>query len=380
MQQVYITGSGSFLPGAPVGNREMESRIGLLGEHSRKLKALTLRQNGIRARHYAIDTDGNYRFTNAGMAARAVEAACDAARRDPAQLQYLACSTTQADLLVPGIASSVHGELGGTPLGGTPLEISSHQSVCGSSMMAIKSAWLNIRAGEHRIAAASGSEFSSRWFQPDFYRALDFSRMDMDEALQYEFLRWTLSDGAGALVLEDEPDPDRPCLKIDWIEQKSFADRFPSCMYAGAFGNGPEESRPWSHYGSPGAAYERGAIILRQDFDLLEQMFPVWMGYFLEVLDKHSLSPRDIRYFLPHYSARSLGERMKSLLTRSAAMIPEERWRNHQREVGNVGSASVFLLIDRLLREETLQRGDRILCFVPESGRCLASFMGLTVV
>lgn len=375
MQEVFITGSGSFLPGAPVDNREMESRIGLLGDQSRKLKALTLRQNGIRTRHYALDADGNYLYTNAQMAARAVEAACDSARRDPAQLQYLACGTTQADLLVPGIASSVHGELGGTPM-----EISSHQSVCGSSMMAIKSAWLNIRAGQHRFAAASGSEFSSRWFQPGFYRALDFSGMDMERALQYEFLRWTLSDGAGALVLEAEPDPDRPCLKIDWIEQKSFADRFPSCMYAGAFGNSPEESRPWAHYGSPGTAHEHGAIILRQDFDLLEQMFPVWMGYFLEILDKHRLSPSDIRYFLPHYSARSLGERMKALLTRSAAMIPEARWYNHQSETGNVGSATIFLLIDRLLRREKLQRGDRILCFVPESGRCLASFMSLTVV
>lgn len=375
MQDVFITGSGSFLPGAPVDNGEMESRIGFLGEQSRRLKALTLRQNGIRQRHYALDAGGNPLFTNAQMAARAVEAACDAARRDPVQLQYLACGTTQADLLVPGIASGVHGELGITPM-----EISSHQSVCGSSMMAIKSAWLNVRAGLHRIAAASGSEFSSRWFQPGFYRAIDFSRMSTGEAMQYEFLRWTLSDGAGALVMEAEPDPQRPCLKIDWIEQKSFADRFPTCMYAGARGNGPEDSRPWAHYGSPGAAYERGAIVLRQDFDLLEQMFPVWMGYFLEVLDKHRLSPRDIRYFLPHYSARSLGERMKTLLTRCAAMIPEERWRNHQQDVGNVGSASIFLLIDRLLREEKLVRGDRILCFVPESGRCLASFMCLTAV
>ncbi|WP_105102251.1 StlD/DarB family beta-ketosynthase [Microbulbifer pacificus] len=375
MQDVFITGSGSFLPGAPVDNGEMESRIGLLGEQSRRLKALTLRQNGIRQRHYAVDNAGNPLFTNAQMAARAVEAACDAARRDPVQLQYLACGTTQADLLVPGIASAVHGELGCSPM-----EISSHQSVCGSSMMAIKSAWLNVRAGQHRIAAASGSEFSSRWFQPGFYRAIDFSSMSTGEAMQYEFLRWTLSDGAGALVMEAEPDPQRPSLKVDWIEQKSFADRFPTCMYAGARGNHPEDSRPWGHYGSPGAAFEQGAMVLRQDFDLLDQMFPVWMGYFLEVLDKHQLSPRDIHYFLPHYSARSLGERMKTLLTRAAAMIPEERWRNHQQDVGNVGSASIFLLIDRLLREEKLASGDRILCFVPESGRCLASFMCLTAV
>lgn len=375
MQDVFITGSGSFLPGKPVDNREMEVRIGLLSEHSRKLKALALRQNGIRARHYAIDADGNYRYSNAQMAAGAVQAAADTARRDPAQIQYLACGTTQGDLLVPGHASMVQAELGAGPA-----EISSHQSVCGSSMMAIKSAFLNIRAGEHTIAAACGSEFSSRWFQPDFYRAINFSHMSPAEALQYEFLRWTLSDGAGALIMESAPDEGRPCLKVDWIEQKSFADRFPTCMYAGADGNDPQGSKPWAHFGSPQEAYQQGALVLRQDFDLLEQMYPVWMGYFLEVLDKHRLLPEEIDYFLPHYSAKSLGERMKDFLIRAAAMIPEERWHNHQSRVGNVGSASIFLLLDRLMRETELTRGQRILCFVPESGRCLASFMCLTVI
>lgn len=375
MQEVFVTGTGSFLPGTPVDNREMEARIGMLSEHSRKLKALALRQNGIRSRHYAIDANGNYLFSNAQMAAGAIGAAADAARRDPAQIQYLACGTTQGDLLVPGHASMVQAELGAGPM-----EVSSHQSVCGSSMMAIKSAYLNVRAGGHSVAAACGSEFSSRWFQPGFYRALDFSQMDLGEALQYEFLRWTLSDGAGALVMESAPDAGRRSLRVDWIEQKSFADRFPACMFAGADSNDPHSAKPWAHFESPQQAYVQGALVLRQDFALLEQMYPVWMGYFLEVLDKHTLSPADIRYFLPHYSARSLGERMKELLTRAGAMIPEERWHNHQSRVGNVGSASIFLLLDRLLRDTELAPGERILCFVPESGRCLASFMCLTVV
>ncbi|MFC6981279.1 beta-ketoacyl synthase N-terminal-like domain-containing protein [Microbulbifer taiwanensis] len=252
MQDVFITGSGSYLPGRPVDNREMEARIGLISGHSRKLKTLALRQNGIKTRHYAIDAAGNYQITNAQMAANAVTAACDAARRDSRQLDYLSCATTQADQLVPGHASAVHGELGGSPM-----EISSHQSVCGSSMMAIKSAYLNIRAGEHRVAAACGSEFSSRWFQPGFYGEIDFSSMSPEEALQYEFLRWTLSDGAAALVMETAPDSSRTCLKIDWIEQKSFADRFPNCMFAGADSNDPEEAKPWAHFGSPQEAYRQ---------------------------------------------------------------------------------------------------------------------------
>ncbi|WP_237059291.1 3-oxoacyl-[acyl-carrier-protein] synthase III C-terminal domain-containing protein [Microbulbifer sediminum] len=375
MHDVFVTGSGSFLPGTPVDNREMEGRIGLLGPHSRRLKAATLRQNGIQSRHYAIDAGGNHLFTNAAMAARAVEAACDRARVDCNSLDYLAASTTQGDMLVPGHASAVHGELGRGQL-----ELGSFQSVCGSSMMAIKSAYLNLRAGEHRCAAACGSEFSSRWFQPGFYDAVDFVSMGTEDAFRYEFLRWTLSDGAGALLLETEAQPGPPCLRIDWIEQKSFADRFPACMSAGSSRLPDGGERPWSHFGSPVGAAEGGAFPLRQDFHLLERMFPVWVGYYLEVLERRGLDPARVRYFLPHYSARALGQRMQRLLEKAGAMIPEDRWRNHQDRVGNVGSASIFLLLDRLLREEELREGDRVLCFVPESGRCLAAFMCLTVV
>ena len=77
---------------------------------------------------------------------------------------FLATATTQGDYLVPGHATAVHGELGDRSM-----EIASFQSVCGSSLMAAKAAWLNVRAGEHKVAAACAGEFSSRWFRPAFY-------------------------------------------------------------------------------------------------------------------------------------------------------------------------------------------------------------------
>ena len=48
------------------------------------------------------------------------------------------------------------------------------------------------------------------------------------------FLRWMLSDAAGAVFMTPERVPDRPALKIDWIENISFAGEYETCMYAGA--------------------------------------------------------------------------------------------------------------------------------------------------
>lgn len=374
MNVAYITGVGTFLPGEPVSNTNIEHFIPPIHPLSARLKRAALRKNGIRQRHYALGCDGTHRYTNAAMAARAVQAAADAACCSPDSLDLLVTSTTQGDSLVPGFASAVHAELG---IG--PLEVASFQSVCASSFMALKAAYLQIKAGEAERAAVSGSEFSSRWFQPGFYQSFYDENMEREQAMSLEFLRWTLSDGAGAVILERQPRRGALSLRLDWLELRSFADRFPACMYAGSTNNQPD-ALPWSLYSSPAAAYAAGALALKQDFELLYRMFPTWIGYYLEILDKHGLHPQQFDYFLPHYSARSLGEEMQRLLERSGAMIPAERWFNNLETRGNTGTASIFVMLADLVQKQSLEPGQTILCFVPESGRCIASFAHLTVV
>jgi len=51
----YITATGSFLPGSPVPNEEIEDYIGKAGRSTSDLKAITLANCGIKTRHYAID-------------------------------------------------------------------------------------------------------------------------------------------------------------------------------------------------------------------------------------------------------------------------------------------------------------------------------------
>jgi 3-oxoacyl-[acyl-carrier-protein] synthase-3 len=350
----------------------MEDIIGHIGPRSRSMGAATLRKNGIEFRHYALSARGERTHTNAEMAAHAIMGALDDAKRSVAQLDHLATSTTQGDSMVPGFASAVHGELGAPPL-----ELASFQSVCASSLMAVKNAWLNVRAGECRVAAACGSEFSSRWFRPGFYAPVYHEGSKPDPEL--EFLRWTLSDGAGAVIVEPSPRSDRTSLRIDWIRQRSFADRFADCMYAGRTGNSRED-RYWNEYVNPAEAWRAGAMVLRQDFSLLYRMFPVWLGFYLTLVEEHGLDPGVISYFLPHYSAESLGDELRRLLSQTDAMIPEERWFNNNRSCGNTGTASIFIMLEELVRTRTPRCGETILCFVPESGRCICSFMHLTVV
>jgi 3-oxoacyl-[acyl-carrier-protein] synthase-3 len=372
---VYITGTGAFLPGEAIENDQMEAYLGRLPGGCSALGRRALRWNGIGRRHYALDRDGRWLHSNASMCADAARQALDAAGLDRGDLDCLAAATTQGDLLVPGHASAVHGELGG---GG--LELASFQSVCASSLMAAKYAWMSVKSEEAACAVAVAGEFSSRWFRPSFYEGGALVDAKGRLAMSADFLRFTLSDGAGAVVMEPRPRPAGLSLKVDWIDLVSLAGQFDPCMWAGATeADRSERAGAWSHDG-PAAAHAKGAIALQQDFTLLKTVIRAWIGVYLEKVDTGRIDPAAVDHLLCHYSARSLREEIVGLLETTHAMIPEDRWFTTLAESGNVGSASIWIMLDGLVRSGRLKAGERILCIVPESGRAMVGFMMLEVV
>ncbi|MFZ2031235.1 MAG: 3-oxoacyl-[acyl-carrier-protein] synthase III C-terminal domain-containing protein [Vitreimonas sp.] len=370
LRDVYIAGTGAFLPGAPVDNDRMEDHLGRIGGRDSLFGKKALRWNGVERRHYAMAPDGSVSHSNAEMCALALRAALDGAGLDAGDVDFLGAATTQGDLFVPGHAAAVHAELGGGPM-----EIASFQSVCCSSLMAAKAAWLQVRAGEHDVAAACAGEFSSRWFRPSFYEGS--ALVDAKGRLRPEadFLRFTLSDGAGAIVLESKQRPGS--LKIELIDVVSLADRYDPCMWAGAeMDTRTDLKASWGTVG-PVAAHSSGSIALLQDFELLKRVIRAWIGVYLQKVEEGRIKPAEIDHCLVHYSAKSLRAEIVSLLQDTAGMVPEEKWFSVLREQGNVGSASIWLMLDGLMRSGKVQRGQKILCVVPESGRALVGFMVL---
>jgi 3-oxoacyl-[acyl-carrier-protein] synthase-3 len=373
--EAYITGVGGFLPGAPVPCGEIEDVLGRIAGRDSLIGRRALRWNGIETRHYALGPGGVPRHSNAGMCAAAVSAALEDAGVERSSLSFLATATTIGDLLVPGHAAMVHAELGGGPL-----EIASFQSVCGSSLMAAKGAWHAIRSEEHKVAVACAGEFSSRYFRPSFYEGT--ALVDDKGRLRPEadFLRFTLSDGAGAVVVEPQPRPAGRSLKIHFIDLVSLAHHYDPCMWAGAGAERPADlGTSWGNAG-PVAAHAAGALTLLQDFSLLKRVIRAWIGVYLDKVEQGRIRPGAIDHLLCHYSARSLREEIVALLDKTASMIPEEKWFSNLASVGNVGSASIWLMLEEFLRSGRLAPGQKILCIVPESGRAFVGFMLLEAV
>ena len=256
LRDVFITGTGAYLPGAPVANERIEDFIGRVADRDSLMGRRALRWNGVQTRHYALDEQGAPTDSNAGMCAKATHQALADAGLGASDMSFLAAATTQGDFLVPGHAAQVHGELGCGPM-----EIASFQSVCGSSLMAAKDAWMQVRTGEHDVAVACAGEFSSRWFRPSFYE--DTALVDGQGRLcsGADVLRFTLSDGAGAVVMEPQPNPTSLSLKVEFIDMVSLAGSFDPCMWAGAHD---------AHSGTPasrqyGRVKRRAVVILVPD-------------------------------------------------------------------------------------------------------------------
>lgn len=49
--------------------------------------------------------------------------------------------------------------------------------------------------------------------------------------------------------------------------------------------------------------------------------------------------------------------------------LGEDKWFTNLTWVGNMGSASIFVALEELMRTKPLRKGDEILLLVPESGR-----------
>ena len=379
----YITAMGKFLPNAAVDNEAIEAVLGMVNGRPSRARRITLRNNGILSRHYAIDPhSGCQTHTNASMTAAAIRHALAQQNQALESLDLICCGTSTADQIKPGHASMVHGELGGQPL-----EVISTAGVCGAGMSAMKYAYLCVLAGLSQCAVSSGSELVSNFMRAQSFASESKAKVDAlkkhpELAFDKDFLRWMLSDGAGAAVLQPTPPKNQHALRIDWIESCSFANEAPVCMYSGAQKAPDGRLIGWREATSFRQAVSDDYFAIKQDVKMLDQWI---VALTVEralpaIMAKHRLQPQNIDWFLPHYSSLYFRSKLAQGLARIGFALDDHKWFSNLARVGNVGAASIYLMLEEILYSGQLETGQRLLCFVPESARFSVHYMHLTVV
>ena len=379
--QVFITRTASFLPNAPVANDDIERVLGQVGDRPSRARRIILRNNGIQQRHYAIDpATGKCTHTNAQLTAEAVRRLAD----EFFQLNSIDClatGTSLPDQLMPNHGVMVHGELGNPAC-----EVVSTAGICASGIAALKYAWLAVLAGQAKNAVATGSDRASAVMHARNFAAESQHRVDAldnqpEIAFEKDFLRWMLSDGAGAFLLQPAPRPGQRALRIEWIDILSQAHALPTCMYAGAEKADNGSLSGWAGF-SPVDWAQQSIFAVKQDVRLLNEA--VVEHTLVKPLEKLMASGRlqasEVDWFLPHMSSAYFRQPMCDAMARIGFAIPPEKWFTNLTTRGNTGAASMFIMIDELLRSGRLAHGQKILCFTPESGRFTGSLMLLSVV
>ena len=364
-QRVYVESAGMFMPGEPVNNEQMDAYIAPLDRMSTRIKRRILAENGIRERHYAIDAEGRTVFSNAQLAAGAIRDCLQRADVGIARVSMLASGSSGGDVLMPGFANMIQGELAAPPM-----ETVSVHGICAAGVSAIQAAAQGIELGAHARALAVASELPSRLFKRSRFAARGYE-IDFDS----HFLRWMLSDGAGALLLTDggtQPRAPGVRLRLKWIHQRAFSGDYPVCMQLGL-----TEDRQRGHldFASWGEAEAAGALALRQDIRLLPHLFDIGIHEYAGLVKDGWVDPARVDHFLCHYSSEKFIPVVEDLMGKAGLAIPRERWWSNLAWRGNTGAASILIMLAEFLRTRTLKPGEQIFCYVPESGRFMAAYM-----
>ncbi|HTF29930.1 MAG TPA: beta-ketoacyl-ACP synthase III [Flavitalea sp.] len=379
LNQVYIINTSTYFPNEPVSNDEMESYLGFINDKPSKSRRIVLRNNGIKNRFYALNKEGQATHSNAQMTAEAIKRLFKNQSEGLKSIELLSCGTSSPDQMMPSHAVMVHGHL--PQIGG--IEVVSPSGVCCAGMHAFKYAFMAVKSGDVETAVSTGSERFSAAIKADQFEDEITKLKELEEnpyiAFEKDFLRWMLSDGAGALLLSNKMKEGNVNLRVEWLEGVSYANEMEACMYMGSEKKQDGTLTSYLDY-SHDELKDKSVMSIKQDVRLLgENIVPLGGRKLKQIFTKKGLKSEDVDHFLPHMSSAFFKSQIYDTLIEIGIEIPYAKWRVNLETKGNVGAGSIYLMIDELFHSGTLNKGEKILLMVPESSRFSYVFGLLTV-
>jgi 3-oxoacyl-[acyl-carrier-protein] synthase III len=318
--------------------------------------------NGIVRRHYAQDERQQPTHDVYDLATQAA-LACVADGDTASPVTFLSAGTTYAPLSAPGVGSIVHHRLQAAGLIDRPLEISSHAGICTSSAAALVNAVRSVNCGQHAAALCVAAEHASEILKSTAIKPIDDRAEHADirtsRWFMSVFLRFMLSDGAGAMLLQNTPRSQGLSWRVDWTHSMSFAHEAPLCMHL-----------------------DNADRLLSQNVAVLSRYFIPLADKFLQsALQRHDERLSDYQMVLPHMSSYFFRRKMERVIREHSqdAATPVPYWTNLA-TAGNTGAASIFVMLDHYLAQAQHGDGDRLLLFIPESGQFNFVMISLTAV
>ena len=352
---VYVTGSGSYLPGPRVAFDDIEQVLGRLTQAPPRLQRwieqttpIMKQLLGIEFYHYAIDrTTRAFTDDNVTMSAKAARVALDAAGMTPQDVDLICYGSPHQDQM-PTASVRIQEQLGIERCD----ELSIHAN-CTSAYKALYLAHQLIRSGQNSTALVISANIASSELRAEYYNQALVDKESL-------FLRWFLCDGAGALVLTNRaPAARRFVVEQTYIE--SVGGTRPSLMFS---------NRP-AYWMNPQDEFDTASHHLRQQFRnvLSTSVFQepdgsVFANGLKRMLGRGSVPLDSVAFFQVNLPSRHIADSVREEC-RALGIAPEAFY-TKMSEMGYAGPPTALMCLDRILREERPAPGQRVLSFVTE--------------
>lgn len=352
--RVKVTGTGSYLPGKAITIDQVDHYLGKLDHAPLKIRKWLERMKDLmremlEVEHYYFAIDPVTRlFTedNVSMSVKAAKLALDSAGLKSGDIDLIVYGSAHQDQM-PTASVRIQEALGIEKCG----EISIHAN-CTSAYKALLTAFDMLRLGRYKHALVLSSGISSSELRAEYYNQPLIKKEEV-------FLRYFLSDGAGALVLEANPE-NTEGLFIENVIMESVGGKKPAAML---------NRRP-AYWMNPREEFEGGYHHLSQMFNeqLRVQFFDddgsVFYKGLKKMIDAYKIEVEKVRFFQVNFPSRHISELVMEEC--EPLGISKNKLYTKMSTMGYLGPPMVFVCLDRILKEEKLENNDIILSFVTE--------------
>ena len=301
-----VLGCGSYLPARILSNDELAKSVETTDEW-------IVQRTGIRERHIAAAGE-----LTSDLALHAARAALANARVEAASIDLIVLATSTPDQTFPATAVSVQARLGITR--GAAFDV---QAVCSGFVFALSVTDAMLKSGGFKRALVIGAE--------TFSRILDWS--DRTTCVLF-------GDGAGALVLEAQPQPGTSADRGLLTTHLRSDGRHKSKLYVDG---GPSSTQTVGHLRMEGREVFKHAVAMITD--VIDDAFTAT-----------GTSAADIDWFVPHQANKRIidGSAHKLGIAPEKVVVTVDRH-------GNTSAASIPLALADAVADRRIKRGNLIL-------------------
>ncbi len=301
-----VLGCGSYLPARILSNDELAKSVETTDEW-------IVQRTGIRERHIAAPGE-----LTSDLALHAARAALANARVEADTIDLIVLATSTPDQTFPATAVSVQAGLGITR--GAAFDL---QAVCSGFVYALSVVDAMLKSGAFKRALVIGAE--------TFSRILDWN--DRTTCVLF-------GDGAGALVMEAQPQPGTQADRGILTSHMRSDGRYKSKLYVDG---GPSSTQTVGHLRMEGRDVFKHAIAMITD--VIDDAFKAT-----------GTSAADIDWFVPHQANKRIidGSAHKLGIAPEKVVLTVDRH-------GNTSAASIPLALTDAVTDRRIKRGNLIL-------------------